>query len=252
MLHVVHGSIAEADDPVVAVSSHANPGVSLTGSALDALSDAWGVRLHDCELQPLLVAAGAIGTYRVSRGAQQRLLLTRIPGAISVSKLGGEPKRVLKEAFWTLFGSLAALELRETGATAPTSMAMTKLGGDRGHIPEDLVSVLLKSVRNWLEVSRSMTVVRLFVVDRSEAEAIAEQLDTILGRTRLEVAKSQLLVALIGDIITDIPKIRNPKVASVAHELAHWLHPKQIVVSVVATVSRRLVEAGRGDAAGGC
>jgi len=106
-----------------------------------------------------------------------------------------------------------------------------------------LLRVLLDSVRRWLELSRSMNSVRLFIPELSEAESLAAQLDRILGRTSLEVAKSHVLVALIGDIVTDLPRIRNPAVVPVANELATWLNPKQIMVSVVATVARKFVEA---------
>lgn len=103
LLEIVHGSIVEADDPVIAISSHANPGLPLWGSALDALSAAWNVALTDCEMHPLLVVAGSIGTYHLRCGAKQQLLVTRIPGALSVSRTGDEPERVLRDAFWTLF-----------------------------------------------------------------------------------------------------------------------------------------------------
>ena len=103
------------------------PSLRSTARVLSAIESRSGIDFG--RLEALIAPSATFGTFRLldkKRAPYAEVLVVRIPGAQSASRTGVEPIDVIHEALWTLFGSLAALELR---TDAVKSIALPLLAG---------------------------------------------------------------------------------------------------------------------------
>jgi len=160
---LVLGDITEAAAAVLVVPTHANVGFPLDGKVLQAAADRF--RLTYTNLEQMLVPEPGFGTFRLREKGDfpgEEVLLVRIPGPYSV-RGDEQPISVYRKALWTLFGSLAALELR---TDALKSMALPLLAGTRGYEIKDLMRIILEQSLSWLKTSRFMNAVNFYLVDQ--------------------------------------------------------------------------------------
>jgi hypothetical protein len=121
------------------------------------------------------------GTFRLhnkGRFSGEELLLVRIPGPHPINDKE-QPISVYRRALWTLFGSLAALELRTDRLK---SMALPLLGGTRGYEIKDLMRAILEQSLSWLKAARFMNAVNFYLIDRPRIDEWALPMDDVLGR----------------------------------------------------------------------
>jgi hypothetical protein len=131
--------VTQAPDPVLVVPTHANLELPLNGRVLQSAAERFGFTYNSYE--PMLVPQPGFGTFRVhnkGRFPGEELLLVRIPGPYSINDKE-QPISVYRRALRTLFGSLAALELRTDRLK---SMALPLLGGTRGYEIKDLMRAI--------------------------------------------------------------------------------------------------------------
>jgi hypothetical protein len=218
-------SVSAAPDAVLVVPTHANERLPPDGEVLAAAVDRFGAEFD--RLEPIVRADGPLGTYRViNKGSFPgvEILLVRIPGQHSVIRRGEEPLNVLGAALWTLFGSLAALELREQGLS---SVALPLLAGTRGFDMRELLTVLLRHSLNWLRASRSMSAVNLYLMDVDALGEWSTVMDDVLGRRSVDAAQNALVAAFRAEIlallgspqVTALPSEWQPTLASLRASL---------------------------------
>ncbi len=152
-INLYHGDLCAFLDDVLVVSSHAHPSFPPDGSVIRALRSRRGIDFT--QLSPLISVREALGTYRVNSDIpsdHKALLVVRIPGA---DHLGWDsaPLEVYRDAVWSIFGSVAALELR---GQRFQSMAMPLVGGRRKYSIPDAMAIILEQATRWLETSKSM------------------------------------------------------------------------------------------------
>ena len=196
------GDVTAAPDPVLVVPTHANEGFPPDGDVLTAAVERFGAQFD--QLEPIVRGDGPVGTYRVidkGRFPGLEILVVRIPGQYSVTRRGDEPLDVLGRALWTLFGSLAALELRERGLI---SVALPLLAGTRGYDVRDLLTVLLRHSLNWLRGSRSMSAVNLYLMDNEALAEWSTVMDDVLGRRTVDAAQNALVAAFRAELLAQL------------------------------------------------
>lgn len=243
------GDVTESPDPVLIVPTHANLQLKPTGMVLDAAVRRYGARFDD--LQPLLIANGAMGTYRVTKRGTfpgKEILVVRIPGRLSIGQQAGDHLDVLDRAMWSLFGSLAALELQTGGMT---SMALPLLAGTRGYATSDLLRLILRHSLGWLRGSRDMRAVNFYLFDKQVIDEWATVMDEVLGRRSVDAAQNALaealraeLLALIGSSgAANLPDAWRSKL----DELGSCLASPRIPLERVAVVGRQFAELSAGE-----
>ncbi|MBV9151750.1 MAG: hypothetical protein JO213_15905 [Alphaproteobacteria bacterium] len=237
------GDITEASDAVLVVPTHANEAFPLDGRVLQAASDRF--RLTYTELEPMLVPEPAFGTFRVrDKGdfSGEEVLLVRIPGPYSVR--GKEhPISVYRRTLWTLFGSLAALELY---TDALKSMALPLLAGTRGYEIKDLMRAILEQSLSWLKLSRFMNAVNFYLIDQPHIDQWALAMDEVLGRKFVDTARNELIRALRDEILSRLNPsaldLQPTNVRTSLTELCETLRQRRISIDRIATDGRRLAE----------
>src|SRR4029453_2770141 len=108
----------------------AHSAVRRTGSVLSSVANTYGASFD--KLEPIVAPRESFGTFRVldkGHSHHREILVVRIPGAYSTAKSARGRLDAVHQALWTLFGSLAALELRPG---ASTSVALPLLAGTPG------------------------------------------------------------------------------------------------------------------------
>lgn len=189
------GSIADAEADLRIVSTHANPALDPTGSALGALG-LEGILTNE-ELDPLvlLVPGSVLGTWRAT-SAPQPTLVVRIPGRGTTNVIDAWP--TYERAVRSVFIALAAMEL--DGDAFP-NVAMTVLAGSRGYEVADVVRTLFEHAHRWLQRSRSIRTLSVVVADHPHLEAWADALDDVLSRRSEDVAGDRVVEALATEIL---------------------------------------------------
>jgi hypothetical protein len=216
------------------------------------------IRPASCTWRTRSPAAGANGWRQTDRhtGRKRRphftncgelrdreVLLVRIPGIQSLVERGKKPADVYRQALWTLFGSLAALELRNEGLT---SLAMPLLAATRGFHIKEIMRIMLESALDWLRVSRFMRSVNLYLIDRGMIEPWTTAMDEVLGRRVIDSAQNKVVHALREEILARLAALRGRYKADswprCSETLRTELGQKQIVLERVAAASRALIE----------
>jgi hypothetical protein len=76
----------------------------------------------------------------------------RIPGASGIKSRGDNSILIYEKAIWSVFSSLAALELE---GNIFESISLPLLGGLRNYPIEQIMAILLKLSNEWLQMSRN-------------------------------------------------------------------------------------------------
>ena len=238
------GDITRAPDAALAVPTHAHAEHPLTGAVLSGLTQAFQVDFDSQE--PLLVPEPCFGTSRITRCGklQDRLvLLVRIPGVRAVEQRGENPLQAYRQALWTLFGSLAALEMR---GEQHGSLAMPLLAATRGYAIQGIMQAILEAALDWLRASRHMTAVNLYLLEADHVQTWADAMDEVLGRRFVDSAQSQMCEALRDEIMVRLaapsPRFNANAWSTVAESLRTTLGHRKIALERVAVESRSLVE----------
>jgi hypothetical protein len=241
--HLHQGDICESRDDVLVVSTHANPGLNLTGAVLTSLE---GRGWRFTHLEPLLVPHGCFGTYllRDAQVKSQTVLVVRVPGAENVATTGGTPLEVLKEALWTLFGSLAALELR---GDVFRSISLPVLAARRGYPIRDVLTALIANTIRWLRSSQFTEQVSLYVLQPDQFADWADELDRLLGRRYFESANDAVLAGLRQELLSLVRASRDklnlqPDTSGWLTELAASMAEDRLRFHAVAVAGRKLAE----------
>jgi hypothetical protein len=240
---LVLGDISQSPDPVVVVPTHASLDLALDGQVLQAVTNRFGSTCNDYE--PILVPQPGFGTFRVSDKGNfpgEELLLVRIPGPYSITGKD-QPISVYRRALWTLFGSLAALELRTDRLK---SMALPLLGATRGCEIKELMRAILEQSLTWLKASRFMNAVNFYLIDRPHIDEWALAMDEVLGRKFVDTAQNELIPALRDEILARLTTntIKSPpdEMTPCLDGLRETLQQQRISVDRVATDGRRVAE----------
>jgi hypothetical protein len=189
----------------------------------------------------MLVPQPGFGTFRVhDKGffPGEELLLVRIPGLHSIHD--EEPVAVYQRALWTLFGSLAALELCTDRLK---SMALPLLGGTRGYEIKDLMRAILEQSLSWLKATRFMNTVNFYLIDQPHIDEWALAMDEVLGRKFVDTAQNELIRALRDEILARLTAntIESPsdKLRTCVETLCETLQQQRVSIDRVATDGRR-------------
>jgi hypothetical protein len=237
------GDVTAATDAVLVIPTHANMGFPLDGTVLQAATDRFRITYSD--LEQILVPEPGFGTFRVRNKGDfsgKEVLLVRIPGPYSIE--GEEqPISVYRRALWTLFGSLAALELR---TETLKSMALPLLAGTRGYEIKELMRAILEQSLSWLKAARFMNAVNFYLIDKPQIDQWALAMDEVLGRKFVDTARNELIRALRDEILARINPstfdLQPTNVRISLTELCEILRQRQISIDRIATVGRRLAE----------
>jgi hypothetical protein len=215
----------------------------LDGKVLQAAADRF--RLTYGSLEPVLVPEPGFGTFRLrDRGhfSGAEVLLVRIPGPHSV-KGEEQPISVYRRALWTLFGSLAALELR---TDILKSMALPLLAGTRGYEIKDLMRAILEQSLSWLKASRFMNAVNFYLIDQPHIDEWALAMDEVLGRKFVDTARNELIRALRDEILARLNsspiKVPPSNVTTCLADLCETLQQRRISIDRIAIDGRKLAE----------
>ena len=96
---------------------------------------------------------------------------------------------------WTIFGSLAALEMDEE-IPRLKSMALPLLGGQREYEIPDIMETLLHQALGWLKVSRFMERVDFYVFEEDHVTEWEDAMNRALGRRVVNLAGNAALEGL--------------------------------------------------------
>jgi len=239
------GDVTKSPDSVLVVPTHAYERYAPDGHVLSAAQASFDLDFENTEL---LVSGrtNMIGTYRLRDKGSYRgneVLLVRIPGQGTGVRNSQDPLESLSEALWTLFGSLAALELR---TTALTSLAMPLLAGTRGYEIRDLLKVILHHALAWLRVSRYMSAVNFYLVNPKAIKEWNSAMDEVLGRHSVDSTKNASVSLLRNEILARLNDGASAMLpiewSEVVTELRNSLQSKHIPIERVAVAARRLTE----------
>jgi hypothetical protein len=240
--NLIAGSITEARDPLLIASSWKILG-NVGGLVIDALESSHNVDFS--KLTPIVNLGNGVGTFEVdSPGATLpwKLLVTGLPGVEGISKPSPEMLQLYSEGIWTLFGSLAALELR--GETYG-SMSMPVLGGNRDYPPEFVASNLLKQSIDWLKASKSMTTINAWVYEEWMLPIWVDAMDSVLHRRTVSSTADSVAQAIKNEILAQIQSsepfstspFKEPAVG-----IARELQGEDVSIQRLATFGRILIE----------
>ena len=240
---LVLGDITKGSDAVLVVPTHANEAFPPDGRVLQAAADCFGFTYSN--LEPMLVPAAGFGTFRLREKGDfpgEEVLLVRIPGPYS-AKGDEQPISIYRKALWTLFGSIAALELR---TNALKSMALPLLAGTRGYEVKDLMRAILEESLSWLKASRFMDAVNFYLIDEPHIDQWALAMDEVLGRKFVDTARNELIRALRDEILARLnPSTIESQASNVRTsltELRDTLVQGRFSIDRIATDGRRLAE----------
>jgi hypothetical protein len=239
------GDICAARDELLAVSSHAVVGSEPHGSVIVRLEREKGIDFSSST--PMLTLSGVVGTYLIDHkphceNPYKDILVTRIPGYSSISSTGGDPLTVYENTVWTLFGSVAALELKGKNYR---SMAMPLLGGRRKFPLQEIMEVLLRHATRWLKNSQSMHSVNLYLYEEDQLSEWTEAMNNVLGRRLIDSAKHEIVRALRDEILARMHasgKFKGNDLQEVVVALENALKAEKICLQQVSAFSRALVE----------
>jgi hypothetical protein len=171
------------------------------------------------------------------------MLLVRIPGQYSVEDSGGQPPSVYRQALWCLFGSLAALELRNDNLN---SLALPLLGATRGYAIREVMRAILEQSLNWLRASRFMNTINFYLLDQPHIDEWTAAMDDVLGRKFVDSAQNEVIHALRDEILANLTAGAldelSPSMELDLDGLRESLREQRISLERVAAAARRLME----------
>lgn len=241
--HLHQGDIGTSTDELVIASAHAYAHAAPTGQVVRALQAAHGYDLTT--LRPLLVPDRHYGTYIADAiPGKPTLMVVRIPGAAQIASDGGEPLAVFEEALWTLFGSLAALELRGRNFR---SISLPILAGRQGYAIGDLLGLILRKGAEWLRASQRTESLGLYVYGEQEYADWYEEMERILGRKYFHGTKDAVLSGLRAELLGQLKRAEmlrrdEPAIAGWLDGLNAGLCREPLSFHEIALSARKLAE----------
>ena len=240
--NLIHGDIRETDDPLLIASSWEIIG-GVGGLVIESLEHTYGVDFT--KRTPIVNLGNGVGTFEVDApndSLRWRLLVVGLPGAEGRVELSENDLKLYSEGVWTLFGSLAALEMRGENYA---SMSMPVLGGNREYPPKFVASTLLEHSMGWLKTSRSMTTINAWVHDKTMLAVWVEAMDSVLHRHTISSTAGSVAQALKHEILAQIQTSKlyssSPfRVPSVG--ITQELQSDEISIQRLATFGRILIE----------
>lgn len=236
------GNLCAFQDDVLVVSSHANPNLPPDGSVIRAFRSAHGIDFS--RLRPLIVTRGALGTFRVEGAVpsgSQVVLVVRIPGADHLD-WDSEPLEVYRDAIWSVFGSVAALEL---GEFRLQSMAMPLVGGQRKYPIRDSMAILLEHAARWLKTSASMQTINMVLYEADLLPEWDRAMNQVLGRRFVDRARDHVLKGLSDEILSSVAvltSLHETAEGDLKTPLENVLRADRINLQLAAAFGRKLAE----------
>ena len=241
--NLVAGDIAESDDPLLIASSWEIVG-TVGGLVIDSLEDAYAVDFAN--RTPVVNLGNGIGTFEVDAANDslpwKKLLVVGLPGAEGKAELSQTDLNNYEDGVWTLFGSLAALEVR---GESYTSMSLPVLGGNREYPKEFVALTLLKQSMEWLKTSRSMTTINAWIHDEQMFPAWVEAMDSVLHRRTVSPAADSVAQALKLEILEQIQSsepLTSPPFEDSSVGIIRELQDDEVSIQRLATFGRILTE----------
>jgi hypothetical protein len=241
---LVMGDISTARDAAIAVPTHANTDIPMSGAVMDAMRGRAGVEFNSHH--PIVSPEPGFGTYQVADCGtlpNGSVLLVRIPGVVAAQQRGKDPLETYRDALWTLFGSLAALEVRGQGFA---SLAMPLFAGTRDYPVREIMRIILDTSLEWLRTSRSMRSINLYLMDPETVGLWTEAMDEVLGRRFIDSAQNALVHALRDEIVVRLGnsggRFDSAQWKACTERLSAALAHSKIPLERVAAEARALVE----------
>ena len=238
------GSISASRDSAVAVPTHANTDYPLSGAVLEAMRRKHGINFDSHE--PILVPEHGLGTYRIKECGKfpgEAIFLVRIPGIYMAAQRSEDPLLTFRHALWTLFGSLAAMEVR---GEKTSSLAMPLLAATRGYSTPEIMRIILETSLDWLRASRCMKAINLYLIDPEMVETWTDAMDEVLGRRFIDSAQNAMVNALREEIVVRLASGgdagSSKHLLTCAERLSATLENQKIPLERIAAEARGFVE----------
>jgi len=233
------------DQLLVASSVRFRPDRLPEGAVVRRVHQRFGCDFTTC--RPIVTAGHGVGTSSVEDEASRapwRMLLVTLPGAERFwpHEPPDEVRALFVDGIWTLFGALAALELR--GERFET-MSMPTLGGAREFEPEFVITTILRHATDWLRTSRWMHTITVWVYDEDMVPAWTKAMDDALGRRVADREANQVARALADEILSMLggSEFASPRsVAADSDRVCDELRRSTVSIQRVASVGRVLAE----------
>jgi len=239
--NLVAGDITTSQDPLVIASSWRIVD-SIGGQVINAFKR-HGIGFD--HLSPIINLGNGIGTFiveAIENPSPWRLLVVGLPGAEHLEEISEQVKQDFKRGIWSLFGSLAALELRNESYTA---ISIPVLGGNRSFPREFVASTLLGQAVEWLKTSRSMHTINAWVYDEEMVPVWIEAMDSVLHRRTVSSTADSVAQALIDEILSQLDSsvsLQRPPLEASSTGIALELRTGEVSIQRLATFSRVLTE----------
>lgn len=238
---IVHGDVcdAEADLLAISVACDREP---LWGQVINTLRARHGYVPQ--QMRPLLLTGGQAGTYEVVDGPPpgfKKMLVVRTPGAASVREQGGDTLGFYREAVWSLFGSISALELR--GERYPR-VVFPLIAGNRDYPQPEGMKILLDQALAWLTQSPCGRSATLYLYKDEHVALWSDAMNVAMRRSKVETARSQVRQVLRDDILGEVPQLTlTPGIERALGNLVPLLKQERLVLEQVAVFARAFAEA---------
>ncbi len=247
-VNLYYGDITTATDEVLVLSSHANARIPLAGQVIDRLKEKYGFKFE--RLAPLLLLRGVEGTHRVVEHLTtpyKEILVVRISGGGGQRqqnvppKLNTPPLSGYEQAIWTVYGSLAALELQ---GQRFGSVALPLLGGRRGIHHQKAMRINLDYAAEWLKTSRFMQAVNFYVYEPDQVVLWQEAMNTALRRQFVKTANKHVVQGLSAEIvaIASTPIFQTKRLKEALEPIVKALNSDTLCLQLVATFGRVATE----------
>lgn len=243
--NLFQGDLCDSNAELLVVSTHANPLAGMDGMVMKSMEERLNVDFST--LRPLLLLRDAAGSYLVDSGGilgSCRVLLVRIPGANTIMRQGEEPIRVYKDILWTVFGSLAALEMDEE-IPHLKSMALPLLGGMREYEIPNIMETLLHQALGWLKASRFMEKVDFYVFEEDHVTEWEDAMNRALGRRVVNLASNAALEGLQQELRAQIERSKGldqDALQKILLPVEEYLKSDSVYFHSVAMAARQTVE----------
>jgi len=238
------GDILTVDDPLVVFSSHAERIWALDGQVVNAVETAFDLDLGEVLAEAIITPSPTHGTWLMHLpDLKRRWLMVRLNGATGQTEVD---QSTYEAAVWTLFGSVAALELKSDFRFE--SLATTHLAGRRGFSIEMQTRVLIQAASQWLRTSRYMNRVRICVGLTNEEESVEQwrtSLDHALGRVPSSLAGRTIITGLRDELVTVLRETQcreHPELRTTCSDLSRELLRDSLTLVTIAILARKLCE----------
>ena len=243
-INLFYGDILNSKDELLVISTHANPEMEMDGLLVNSLKKRFDVDFKFSN--PLIIIKEQFGTFKLDKLTNnypfKQILYVRIPGAHNFED-ENKQLEIYKDALWSVFGSVAALELKNETFE---SMSLPLLAGQRYYPVLGMLNIFLTQATNWLKISRYMNNINFYIYDFEHSKKWDEAINTTLGRNVIAKARNEIIRALCAEIIDKIKKIKikgNGIIVKNAILIENAIKSDNVNLQLVSIFSRSLIEA---------